>query len=82
MSLQLSPENKQKLSKYVSEAVGYLQQVESLNEDVKNLAAIAKEEMEIPPAEFKAIVKAKYDADKVQAQVDKLQASLDAADSL
>lgn len=82
MSLQLSPENKAKLSKYITEAVGYLQQVESLNEDLSNLASIAKEEMELPPAQFKAIAKAKFAADKVQAQVEKLQASLDAAESL
>lgn len=82
MSLQLSPENKAKLSKYITEAVGYLQQIESLNEDLKNLAEIAKEEMELPPAQFKAIAKAKFAAEKVQAQVEKLQASLDAADSL
>lgn len=82
MSLQLSPENKAKLSKYINEAVGYLQQIESLNDDLKNLADIAKEEMELPPAQFKAICKAKFDAEKVQAQVEKLQASLDAADSL
>lgn len=82
MSLQLSPENKAKLSKYITEAVGYLQQIESLNEDLSNLASIAKEEMELPPAQFKAIAKAKFAADKVQAQVEKLQASLDAAESL
>lgn len=82
MSLNLSPENKVKLSKYITEAVGYLQQIESLNEDLSNLASIAKEEMELPPAQFKAIAKAKFAAEKVQAQVEKLQASLDAADSL
>lgn len=82
MSLNLSPENKAKLSKYITEAVGYLQQIESLNEDLSNLASIAKEEMELPPAQFKAIAKAKFAAEKVQAQVEKLQASLDAADSL
>lgn len=82
MSLQLSPENKAKLSKYITEAVGYLQQIESLNDDLKNLAEIAKAEMELPPAQFKAIAKAKFAAEKVQAQVEKLQASLDAADSL
>ena len=82
MSLQLSPENKTKLSKYITEAVGYLQQIESLNDDLKNLAEIAKEEMELPSAQFKAIAKAKFAADKVQAQVEKLQASLDDAESL
>ena len=82
MSLNLSPENKAKLSKYVQEAVGYLQQIESLNEDLSNLASITKEEMELPTAQFKAISKAKFAAEKVQAQVEKLQASLDAADSL
>lgn len=82
MSLQLSPENKAKYSKYITEAVGYLQQIASLNEYLNNLASIAKEELEVAPAEFKSTAKAKFDTAKVQAQVEKLQASLDAAESL
>ena len=79
----MSEQDKQiKLKKYVNEAVSYLMQLENLNEDIKNLADIAKEELEIAPAEFKAIAKAKHKADKVQQQIDKLTAALESANKL
>jgi hypothetical protein len=71
-----------KLKKYITECVSYLMQQESLLEDIKNLADIAKEELDVPPAEFKAIAKAKHKADKTQQQIDKLTAALESANSL
>ena len=71
-----------KLKKYVTEAVSYLMQIEALQEDIKNLADIAKEELEVAPADFKAIAKAKFKSDKVQQQIDKLTQSLETANSL
>lgn len=50
--------------------------------EIKNLGSIVKEELEYPAAEFKAVVKAKFQQDKVQQQIDKLTQSLETANSL
>ena len=75
--------NQIKLKKYIQEAVSYLMQIEALNEDLKKLASIANEEELVESAaDFKAIAKAKFKADKVRQQIDKLTASLEVANSL
>ena len=78
----MTPEQKVKFKKYVDQGVQLMQELETLNEDLKNLGSIVKEELDYPAAEFKAVVKAKYAQDKVQQQIDKLTSSLETAQSL
>jgi hypothetical protein len=78
----MSPEQKAKFKKYVEQGVQSMRELEVLNEDLKNLGSIVKEELEYPAAEFKAVVKAKFQQDKVQQQIDKLTQSLETANSL
>ena len=78
----MSPEQKDKFKKYVDQGVQLMRELEVLNEDLKNLGSIVKEELDYPAAEFKLVVKAKHQQEKVQAQICKLQSSLETAQSL
>lgn len=78
----MNTEQKAKFKKYVEQGVALMREMETLTEDLKNLGSIVKEELEYPPAEFKLVVKAKYQQEKVKAQIEKLTGSLETAQSL
>lgn len=62
--------------KRVLEAAQFLREVDVLKEDIKQLSAATKEEYEIAPKEFMGWVKAEYNAQKLQEQIETLQTAL------
>jgi hypothetical protein len=62
--------------KRVVEAAQFLREMDVLKEDIKQLASATKEEYEISPKEFNGWVKAEYNAQKIQDQIETLQTAL------
>jgi hypothetical protein len=62
--------------KRVTEAVQLKREQDGLKEDLKALAEACKEQFDMKPAEFNALVKAAYDKAKVEEQIESLQTSL------
>ena len=62
--------------KRVKEAAQFLREVDVLKEDIKELSSATKEEYDITPKEFGGWVKAEYNAQKLQEQIDALQTTL------
>ena len=62
--------------KRVIEAAQFLREIDVLKEDIKQLSSATKEEYEISPKEFNGWVKAEYNAQKIQEQIETLQTAL------
>ena len=62
--------------KRVIEAAQFLREMDVLKEDIKQLSSATKEEYEISPKEFNGWVKAEYNAQKIQDQIETLQTAL------
>jgi hypothetical protein len=62
--------------KRVIEAAQFLREMDVLKEDIKELSSATKEEYEISPKEFNGWVKAEYNAQKIQDQIETLQTAL------
>jgi hypothetical protein len=76
MALPTDPKVREVVRKRVVEAAQYLREVDSLKEDIKQLSAATKEEYDIAPKEFTGWVKAEYNAQKLQDQIETLQTAL------
>ena len=76
MALPTDPKVREVVRKRVVEAAQYLREVDTLKEDIKQLSAATKEEYEIAPKEFNNWVKAEYNAQKLQDQIETLQTAL------
>jgi flagellar biosynthesis chaperone FliJ len=76
MALPTDPKVREVVRKRVVEAAQYLREVDTLKEDIKHLSAATKEEYEIAPKEFNNWVKAEYNAQKLQDQIETLQTAL------
>lgn len=76
MSLPQDLNMRKKIAAAIKESVAFLKEIDTLKEDVKNVADIVVEETGVTKAEFNAWTKAAYDAAKVEEQVEKLQTSL------
>lgn len=70
------------INKRVQEAVQLLNEIEGIKEDLKALGEACKEDYDMPPSDFNNLVKATYQRDKVEQQVEKLTTSLAEADIL
>ena len=62
--------------KRVKEAAQFLREVDVLKEDIRELSSATKEEYDITPKEFGRWVKAEYNAQKLQEQIEALQTTL------
>lgn len=62
--------------KRVIEAAQFLREMDVLKEDIKQLSSATKEEYDISPKEFNGWVKAEYNAQKIQDQIETLQTAL------
>jgi hypothetical protein len=76
MALPSSKEAREIVLKRVTEAVQLKREQDGLKEDLKALAEACKEQFDMKPAEFAALVKAAYDKAKVEEQIESLQTSL------
>ena len=76
MALPTDPKVREVVRKRVVEAAQYLREVDTLKEDIKQLSAATKEEYDIAPKEFNNWVKAEYNAQKLQDQIETLQTAL------
>ncbi len=76
MALPSDQKVREVVRKRVVEAAQYLREVDVLKEDIKQLSAATKEEYDIPPKEFNNWVKAEYNAQKLQDQIETLQTAL------
>lgn len=76
MALPSDPKVREVVRKRVVEAAQYLREVDTLKEDIKQLSAATKEEYDIAPKEFNNWVKAEYNAQKLQDQIETLQTAL------
>lgn len=76
MALPSSKEAREIVLKRINEAVQFRREIDGLKEDTKALAEACKEQYDMKPAEFNALVKAAYDRAKVEEQIDSLQTSL------
>lgn len=74
--LPSSKEAREKVLKRINEAVQFRREMDGLKEDTKALAEACKEEYDLAPKEFNALVKAAYDRAKVEDQIESLQTSL------
>lgn len=71
------PEQRARFNSQVEEAVGYLQEIDTLKEDIKNVYEVIKEEFDSEFLKsFKAIVKARYDATKLQKMIEEAELAL------
>lgn len=62
--------------KRVVEAAQFLREIDILKEDIKQLKDATKEEYDIPPKEMAGWIKAEYDKNKLEAQLEDIQTSL------
>jgi hypothetical protein len=76
MALPQTKEAREIVLKRVTEAVQLKREQDGLKEDLKALAEACKEQFDMKPAEFNALVKAAYDKAKVEEQIESLQTSL------
>ncbi len=76
MALPQTKEAREKVLKRINEAVQFRREMDGLKEDTKALAEACKEEYDLSPKEFNALVKAAYDRAKVEEQIESLQTSL------
>jgi len=64
-------EHRQKLNRYISECVGFMKEKDKLDEDIKNVKDIVKEELDTLSAkEFSGLIKVAYDQPKVAAEIE------------
>jgi hypothetical protein len=76
MSLPSSKEAREIVLKRINESVQLKREQDGIKEDLKALAEACKEQYDMKPAEFNALVKAAYDKAKVEEQIESLQTSL------
>ncbi len=76
MALPQTNEARQIVLKRINEAVQLKREQDGIKEDLKALAEACKEQYDMKPAEFNALVKAAYDKAKVEEQIESLQTSL------
>ena len=82
MALPSDPSARTVVNKRVQESVALLNEIEGIKEDLKAITESCKEDYDMAPADFNNTVKAAYNRDKVEQQVEKLQTSLAEADIL
>lgn len=71
------PEQRARFNNQVEEAVGYLQEIDTLKQDIKNVYEVVKEEFDSEYLKsFKAIVKARHETAKLQEMVAKAELAL------
>jgi hypothetical protein len=80
--LPSDPSARTVVNKRVQESVALLNEIECIKEDLKAIAEACKTDYDMPTADFNSIVKAAYNRNKVEQQVEKLQTSLAEADIL
>ena len=80
--LPQTPEKRAKLVSYLSECVEYLVQKDTLDEDIKNLKDIAKEEFDMASKDFTSLLKVAYDKTKVETEIEDRQTAISNLDIL
>ncbi len=71
-----TPETRERLYKYLCEAVDYLNEIDTLKDDVNNVKSIIKEEFDLPMAEITLLVSALYNDEKVASEIEKRENAL------
>lgn len=82
MALPSDTQARTVINKRVQEAVQFLNEIEGIKEDLKALGEACKEDYDMSPADFNSLVKATYQREKIEQQVEKLQTSLAEAEIL
>jgi len=82
MSIPSDKQAREILFKRVTEAVQLKREQDGIRDDIKALAEACKEQWDMKPAEFNALVKAAYDEAKVLDTIETLQTSLSELDIL
>lgn len=75
-------EKREKLATAVEESVKILRDIDNSRDYLKDIVNEVKETLDISSSEFNNLVKAKYDAFKVETQSDKLKDSLSVVELL
>lgn len=76
MALPKTPEARQKLYRFLCEAVEFMKEVDTLKDDINNVKGIIKEEFDIPAAEITMLIQALYDDSKLSTEIEKREEAL------
>lgn len=76
MALPKTKEHRIKLLSYINEAVGFLNEMDTLKEDVDNVKNIIKEEFDIPKSDVSLMIQAAYDVSKLENDIEKRQTAI------
>lgn len=76
MALPSDPKVREIVRKRVVEAAQFLREVDVLKEDIKELSSATKEEYDISPKEFSGWVKAEYNKNKLEEEIEVRQTAL------
>ena len=71
-----TPEARERLYKYLCEAVEYLNEIDSNKDDVSNVKSIIKEEFDLPTAEISLLIQALYNDEKITNDIEKRENAL------
>lgn len=71
-----TPESRERLYKYLCEAVEYLNEIDSNKDDVSNVKSIIKEEFDLPIAEISLLIQALYNDEKITNDIEKRENAL------
>lgn len=76
MALPSDPKVRDIIRKRVKEAAQFLREMDILKEDIKQIKDACKEEYDIPPKEMGGWIKAEYDKNKLESQLEDIQTTL------
>lgn len=71
-----TPESRERLYKYLCEAVEYLNEIDVQKADVANVKSIIKEEFDIPSSEITLLINALYNDEKVVSEIERRENAL------
>ncbi len=70
MNLPQTKEHRDKLNGYVNQIVDLMREKDTLDEEIKNVKDIVKEELDYSPKGLNLLVKARYDAAKLNDEIE------------
>ena len=74
--LPSDPKVREIIRKRIVEAASFLREIDVLREDIKQLSSATKEEYDISPKEFSGWVKAEYNKNKLEEEIEVRQTAL------
>ena len=69
-------DKRKKLNKYVEQSVQLMREKDTLDEELKNIKEIVKEELEMPVKDFGILVKTRYDKNKQEELKEQIDTAL------